>query len=181
MVRGPPKAHHGAIVTRSDPVMPSSLSTLGIIHTTLSIAPVLLGGYALATRGTISPDDRLGRAYIATMLASIVTSFGLSSTGSIGPGHVLGVIAALLMGFAVRPPAFLGRAVPYLRTLAMSASYLILLIPGTVETLTRLPGDAPIASRGPESPEVKAALGLFFLLFLVGSAWQALRIHRGRR
>lgn len=161
--------------------MPSSLSTLGIIHTTLSIAPVLLGGYALATRGTISPDDRLGRAYIATMLASIVTSFGLSSTGSIGPGHVLGVIAALLMGFAVRPPAFLGRAVPYLRTLAMSASYLILLIPGTVETLTRLPGDAPIASRGPESPEVKAALGLFFLLFLVGSAWQALRIHRGRR
>jgi hypothetical protein len=161
--------------------MASTLSTLGIIHTTISIAPVLLGGYALATRGHISPDDRLGRAYIATMLASIVTSFGLSSTGSIGPGHALGVIAVLLMGFAVRPPALLGRAAAYLRTLAMSASYLILLIPGTVETLTRLPGGAPIATRGPESPEVQAALGVFFALFLVGSAWQALRIHRGRR
>jgi hypothetical protein len=160
--------------------MPSSLSTLGIVHTTLSIAPLLLGGYALATRGAISPDDRLGRAYIVSMLASIATSFGLSSTGSIGPGHVLGVIAVLLMGFALRPPALLGRAAPYLRTLAMSASYLILLIPGTVETLTRLPGGAPIASRGPESPEVKAALGLFFLLFVVGSAWQLLRIRRGR-
>jgi len=161
--------------------MASSLSTLGIIHTTLSIAPVLLGGYALATRGLISPDDRIGRAYIATMLAAIVTSFGLSSTGSIGPGHVLGVIGALLMGFAVRPPALLGRAVPYLRTLAMSASYLILLIPGTVETLTRLPGGAPIATRGPESPAVRAALGVFFVLFLVGSAWQVLRIRRARR
>lgn len=160
--------------------MPSSLSTLGIVHTTLSIAPLLLGGYALATRGAISPDDRLGRAYIVSMLASIATSFGLSSTGSIGPGHVLGVIAVLLMGFALRPPALLGRAAPYLRTLAMSASYLILLIPGTVETLTRLPGGAPIAGHGPESPEVKAALGLFFLLFVVGSAWQLLRIRRGR-
>jgi hypothetical protein len=161
--------------------MATSLSTLGIIHTTLSIAPLLLGGYALATRGLISPDDRLGRAYIATMLVSIVTSFGLSSTGHVGPGHVLGVIGALLMGFAVRPPALLGRAVPYMRTLAMSASYLILLIPGTVETLTRLPRGAPIATRGPESPEVQATLGVFFALFLVGGAWQALRIHRARR
>lgn len=161
--------------------MPATLSTLGIVHTAISIAPLLLGGYALATRGRIAPDERLGRAYIATMLASIVTSFGLSSTGGIGPGHVLGVIAALLMGFALRPPALLGRAVPYLRTLAMSASYLILLIPGTVETLTRLPGGAPIATRGPESPEVQAALGVFVLLFLVGGAWQALRIRRGIR
>lgn len=160
--------------------MTSSLSTLGLIHTALSVAPVLLGGYALSTRGAISPDDRIGRAYVATMLASIVTSFGLSSTGHFGPGHVLGVIAALLMGFAIRPPTQLGRAVPYLRTLAMSASYLILLIPGTVETLTRLPAGAPIAPHGPESPAVKAALGLFFVLFLVGGAWQALRIRRGR-
>jgi hypothetical protein len=159
----------------------SSLSTLGLIHTTLSVAPVLLGGYALATRGVISPDDRVGRAYIATMLASVATSFGLSSTGTLGPGHVLGIIAALLMGFAVRPPALLGRAVPYLRTLAMSASYLILLVPGTVETLTRVPASAPVATRGPGSPEVQTALGLFFLLFLVGSAWQALRIRRGHR
>jgi hypothetical protein len=181
MVRGAVEAHHDAIVTRSDRFMPSSLSTLGIVHTTLSIAPLLLGGYALTTRGLISPDDRLGRAYIATMLATIVTSFGLSSTGSVGPGHVLGIICALLMGFAVRPPALLGRAVPYLRTLAMSASYLILLIPGTVETLTRLPHSAPIATRGPKSPEVQAALGVFFALFLVGSAWQALRIRRERR
>ena len=77
------------------------------------------------------------------MLVSIATSFGLSSAGGINPGHVQGVIAALLMSLAVRPPALLGRAVPYLRTLAMSASYLI-------------------------------------LLFLVGSAWQVLRIRRGR-
>lgn len=159
----------------------SSLSTLGLIHTAISVAPLLLGGYALATRGAISPEGPLGRAYIATMLASIVTSFGLSSTGGISPGHVLGVIAALLMGFAARPPALLGRAVPYLRTLAMSASYLILLIPGTVETLTRLPAGAPVAARGPESPEVQATLGVFFLLFLVGSAWQLLRIRRAHR
>ena len=181
MARDPVEADHRAIATHCVPAMPAHLSTLGIIHTALSIAPLLLGGYALATRGRIAPDERLGLAYIATMLASIVTSFGLSSTGSIGPGHVLGIISALLMGFAARPPARLGRAVPYLRTFAMSASYLILLIPGTVETLTRLPGGAPIATRGPESPEVKAALGVFFLLFLIGAALQALRIRRAHR
>lgn len=160
--------------------MPAPLTTLGIVHTTLSVAPLLIGGYALATRGRIAPGERLGHAYIATMLVSIVTSFGLSSTGSIGPAHVLGVVAALLMGFAARPPAWLGRAVPYLQTFAMSASYLILLVPGTVETLTRVPGGAPIASRGPESPEVQAALGVLLALFLVGAAWQALRIRRAR-
>lgn len=160
--------------------MPATLSTLGIVHTALSIAPVLLGGHALLTRGRIAPDEGLGRAYIATLLASVATSFGLSSTGGIGPGHVLGLVAALLVGFAMRPPVLLGRAVPYLRTFAMSASYLILLIPGTVETLTRLPSGAPIATRGPESPEVQAALGVFVLLFLAGSAWQALRIRRGQ-
>lgn len=160
----------------------STLSPLGIVHTALSLAPLLIGGWALATRGRIAPNEGLGRAYIATMLASIVTSFGLSSIGGIGPGHVLGIVAALLMGFAARPPLrLLGRATPYLTTVAMSASYLILLIPGTIETLTRLPLGAPIATQGPESPEVQATLAAFFALFVVGSAWQLRRVYGGRR
>lgn len=181
MAPPPTAADTGVIATPTSPAM-STLSTLGIVHTALSLAPLLIGGWSLAARGRIAPDETLGRAYIATMLASIVTSFGLSSTGGLGPGHVLGIVAALLMGFAARPPAgLLGRATPYLTTIAMSASFLILLIPGTIETLTRLPLGAPIASKGPESPEVQVALGLFFLLFLAGSAWQLRRVYRGRR
>lgn len=180
MVPRPAAADTDAVATSSNSAM-STLSPLGIVHTALSLAPLLIGGWALATHGRIAPAEPLGRAYIATMLASIVTSFGLSSTGGIGPGHVLGVVAALLMGFAARPPArLLGRATPYLTTVAMSASYLILLIPGTIETLTRLPLGAPLAAQGPESPEVQATLAALFALFVVGSASQLRRVYRER-
>ncbi|QSQ25946.1 hypothetical protein JY651_13870 [Pyxidicoccus parkwayensis] len=156
------------------------MSTLGIIHTALSVLPILFGLWAFLRDGRINPGTRVGGLYLLTMVASIVTSFGLSRAGGFNPGHALGIFALVLMGLAVLAPrlGWLGNGAPYVQTLAMSASFLVLLIPGTVETLTRLPAGQPLAT-GPESPAVQGTLGVLLVLFLVGTAFQVVRLRTG--
>lgn len=156
------------------------MSTLGIIHTALSVLPILFGLWAFLRDGSIDPANRLGRLYLLSMVASIVTSFGLSRAGGFNPGHALGIIALLLMGLAVLAPrlGWLGNGVPYVQTLSMSASFLVLLVPGIVETLTRVPVGQPLAT-GPESPAVQGSLAVLLVLFLGGTAWQVLRLRAG--
>ena len=158
--------------------MSSSLSTLGLVHTVISIAPLVLGGVAFAREGRIDPRHPLGKLYVATMVASIVTSFGLSSRVGFNPGHALGLLALALMlaGAVAGTVRGLGRAIPYVRTLSFSASFLLLLIPGVNETLTRLPAGQPLAS-GPESPLVQKCLLVVTFLFLLGSSYQVARLR----
>jgi len=50
-------------------------------------------------------------------------------------------------------------------------------IPGFTETATRIPEGAPLAS-GPEAPGLRAAVGVAFLVFLIGAGLQVRRIRR---
>jgi hypothetical protein len=59
----------------------------------------------------------------------------------------------------------------------MSFSFMLLLVPGTNETLSRLPVGHPIG-HGPDSPPVKLALACVFALFLIGTAYQLLQLRR---
>ena len=154
------------------------MSTLGIIHTALSVLPILFGLWGFLRYGRIDPGTRVGGLYLLTMVASIVTSFGLSRAGGFNPGHALGILALVVMGLAVLAPllGWLGNGAPYVQTLAMSVSFLVLLIPGTIETLTRLPVGQPLAT-GPESPAVQGTLGVLLLLFLVGTAFQVVGLR----
>jgi hypothetical protein len=63
------------------------------------------------------------------------------------------------------------------QTLAMSFSFFLLLVPGTNETLTRLPVGHPIGA-GPDSPPVQAALVGLLILFLIGTTYQLLKLYR---
>lgn len=156
------------------------MSTLGIIHTAVSLPPLVFGLWGLLRDGRIDPANRVGRGYLLSMVASIVTSFGLSSTGGFNPGHALGLLALLLMGVAVAAPrlGWLGNGAPYVRTLSLSASFLVLLVPGIVETLTRLPAGQPLAT-GPQSPAIQGSLRVLVVLFLAGTTWQVLRLRAG--
>lgn len=158
------------------------ISTLGAIHTGLSIIPVVAGLVAFVRHGRIDPSNAVGKAYVAGMLVSILTSFGLSSTGHFNAGHALGIVALVAMLAAVLAPRihFLGRAAVYLQTLAMSFSFFLLLVPGTNETLSRLPLDHPLGS-GIDSPVVQSALKGLALLFLLGIAYQMFALSRQRR
>jgi hypothetical protein len=60
-------------------------------------------------------------------------------------------------------------------TVAWSATYFFSWIPGITETTTRLPVSAPLFD-SPESPALLAINGGLFALFLVGVAFQLVRI-----
>lgn len=162
--------------------MPHPLSSLGIAHTAISLLPLGAGLYSLARFGAIEPNARSGRIYLIGMVLSVLTAFGLSSTGGFNAGHALGILALLAMAgaWAVPKLQFFGSARTYLATLGWSFTFFLLLVPGINETLSRLPPSRPLAS-GPDSPLVKGALLAWLAVFLVGSAWQAMALYRRRR
>lgn len=123
----------------------------------------------------------MGRWYQYGLLASVISAFGLSSTGGFNSGHALGILAlvAVLAGRIALRLHSLGRAGEYLHVISMTFSYLILMIPGINETLSRLPVSNPIG-HGPDSPEVKAAVLGALLAFLVGLSYQLLRLRAQR-
>lgn len=158
------------------------LSTLGMVHTAISLLPLVAGLYAFARHRRIDPGTRSGRVYLVGLVLSVLTAFGLSSTGGFNPGHALGILALLAMAGALLAPriGFLGRARPYLATFGLSFTFFLLLVPGINETLTRLPAGQPLAS-GPESPLVKTTLLAWVVIFLAGSVLQALALRARRR
>jgi len=162
--------------------MAHPMSAFGAFHTVLSLIPIVAGAAAFIRDGRIDPASGVGKVYLGGMAASILTAFGLSSTGHFNPGHALGLIAlfALLVGTFAPRVGFLGRTAPYLQTLAMSFSFMLLLVPGTNETLSRLPVDHPLAA-GIDSPIVQSALTGLFGLFLIGTVYQMFKLASQRR
>ena len=162
--------------------MPHPLSVLGVAHTLISLLPVAAGLYCLARYRRIDAASPAGKLYLAGLTVSVFTSFGLSSTGGINPGHVLGVLALLAaFGGAWLVPSlgFLGRLKPYLQAFGLSFSFFLLLVPGINETLTRLPAAHPLAT-GPDDPAVRTALLAWFIAFVVGFALQSRGIRAAR-
>lgn len=159
--------------------MSHPMSAFGAFHTVLSLIPVVAGLAAFKRYGKIDPATTAGKVYWAGMAASVLTAFGLSSTGGFNPGHALGLIAlaVMLAGTAAPRLAFLGRAGAYLQVALMSFSFMLLMIPGTNETLSRLPVGHPIGN-GPESAPVQMALAGMFVLFLLGTGYQLLQLRR---
>lgn len=159
--------------------MANPLSTLGIIHTVISLAPVVAGLYGFARYGAIVPGTRSGKLYLAAIILAVLTSAGLSSTGGFNAGHALGIVTLLAIGgsLAAQRLEFFGRLRPYLATLGLSFSYFLLIVPAIAETLKRLPASQPLAS-GPESPIVQTTLLAWLVIFLAGLSVQAYLIHR---
>lgn len=163
--------------------MPHPLSTLGIVHTLVSLVPLVAGLAAFARHRRIDPATRSGQVYLAGLTVSVLTAFGLSSVQGVNPGHVLGVLAliAAFGGAFIAPRlGFLGRLRPHLQAFGLSFSFFLLLVPGINETLTRLPAGGPLAA-GPEDPVVKTALLGWLVIFLVGFALQSRAIRAAAR
>lgn len=75
--------------------MAHPLSTLGIVHTAISLVPLVAGLWAFRRDGRIDPRTTLGRWYVYGMSASVLTAFGLSSTGGFNAGHAIGILTLL--------------------------------------------------------------------------------------
>jgi hypothetical protein len=162
--------------------MPNPLSPLGIAHTFISLAPIVAGLYGFARFGRIEVAHSSGRIYLLGLTLATLTAFGLSSTGGLNPGHVLGVLALIAAFSSLLVPklAFLGRARPYLAAFGPSSSFFLLLVPGIAETLRRVPVAHPLAN-SPQDPVVGHALLTWLLVFIVGFVFQCRAIRLANR
>ncbi len=151
----------------------SALSTLGQVHTLISLVAVGAGIVSFASYRKINPGSRSGMLYIWTTVLTCLTGFGIFAHGGWGAPHTLGVITlvTLAAAYSAGNGEFFGRAAPYVEVVAYSATFLFHMIPAITETSTRLPVGAPWLANA-EAPELKAATGVLFLLFLAGSALQ---------
>ncbi|MHC6224417.1 hypothetical protein ACYU03_06510 [Pseudomonas sp. X10] len=163
--------------------MTPSISPLGVVHTAISLVPVIAGLYSFARYRMIDTATRSGRVYLIGLVLSVITSFGVSRTGGLNAGHAFGLVI-LLVAFGaifVTKLTFLGRLRPYLSVFGLSFSFFLSLVPGTNETLVRVPPSHPLAD-APLAPVVLNILLIWFVLFIVGFAAQCWLIHsRNRR
>ncbi|KGD92283.1 membrane protein [Achromobacter sp. RTa] len=161
--------------------MPHPISTLGATHTLISLVPAAVGLYSFARYRGIDAATRAGRIYLGGLLLAVLTSFGLSSSGGVNAGHVLGILAlvSVLGALLVQRLLPLSRAQPYLSQLGFSFSFFLMWVPGIAETLTRLPVSHPLAD-GPQSPLVRGALAAWLAFFVVGVMAQMLWIKSTR-
>ena len=159
--------------------MANPLSTLGIVHTVISVVPIVAGLYSFSKYAAIVPKSNSGRIYIITLFLSAITSFGLSSTGGFNAGHAIGIIAmlAVIFSIVIGQLGWFGRLNRYLQALSMSFTFFLLMIPGINETLSRLPPSSPIGN-GPDSPPVQTATAIWAVIFLAGICLQAWIMHR---
>ncbi len=150
------------------------MSLFGILHTLISLIPLLLAFILLLQRGHIDPHSKLGFWYSLSTVAAVATAFTIMKTGKLSEGHFLGVFILLVIAAAYLLPKLpaLQKFAPLLERILMSTSFFLMFIPTTVESLSRLPLAAPLAPEGPESPLIKQILGIIFLLYLAGLFWQ---------
>jgi len=150
-----------------------ALSPLGTFHTGISLVALVAGLVAFARYKEISLRSLAGKTYAITTAITCLTGFGIYHHGGFGAPHVLGILTLLVLGLAM----FAGRSQPfgpasiYLEALGYSTTFFFHFIPAITETSTRLPLGAPlIADR--ESPQLQAAIGAVFVVFLIGATLQ---------
>lgn len=157
------------------------LTSIGLVHTSISLLALVAGFAALSNPGAPGWHHRLGRTYIVLTALASLTSFGIMRQGRLNEGHVLAGLVLVLLGVAL----FLGRRgtrsgwATRGALIAFSATLFLSMVPGTVETFTRLPLGAPLLS-GPQDPALPRFLAVALLAVAGGTAWQWLRTRAPR-
>ena len=153
------------------------LSHLGIIHTLISLVAVGAGIWSFVRYGAISMRTRLGRVYVWTTVLTCLTGFPIFRFGVWGPAHTVGVLTLVVLAFAVlvEKRAVLGSISRAVETVSYTTTFLFHMIPAVVETTTRLPPSAPLAS-GPNDPLILTLLGVVFAAYIAGAVLQVVRL-----
>src|SRR5204862_7094186 len=120
------------------------LTSLGIVHTIISLVAVAAGLIALIRDREISSRDRIGKLYVITTILTCLTGFGIFQHGGFGKPHALGIITLLVLGAAAvaERSRFFGRLSRYVAAVSYSPTLFFHMIPAVTETTTRLPAGA---------------------------------------
>ncbi|MDM0014389.1 hypothetical protein QTH87_18255 [Variovorax sp. J22P168] len=156
------------------------LTTLGVIHTAISLVALAAGLASILRYREIAGRTTLGQTYVWATVLTCLTGFGIFQRGGFGAPHVLGILTLVVLAVAAvagRTQLF-GRASRYVETIAYSTTLFFHMIPGLTETFTRFPAGAPLFS-SPEDPALQKAVGVCFALLIVGCIFQVRRIRAG--
>jgi uncharacterized membrane protein len=158
------------------------LTSLGLVHTAISLVALGAGIIALIRDKEITSRNGIGKLYIWTTVLTCLTGFPIMQHGGFGKPHVLGIITLVVLVVAALAGKgkLFGRASRYVEVVSYSATFFFHWIPTVVETTTRLPVGAPLITNR-DGPELQAATGVLFLLFLIGATLQVLRIRARNR
>lgn len=153
------------------------LTTLGAIHTAISLVALAAGVVVLLRHGEIAARTPLGKTYIWATVLTCLTGFGIFQRGGFGPPHVLGIMTlGVLLVAALAGRNLFGLASRYVETIAYSTTFFFHMIPGLTETFTRLPVGSPLFS-SPEDPLLQKTVGVCFLLLVAGCLLQVRRLR----
>ena len=157
------------------------LTNLGIVHTAISLLAVGAGIVAFIRDKEINSRNGLGKLYIWTTILTCLTGFPIMQHGGFGKPHALGILTLIVLGVAaLAGKGKLGNASRYVEVVSYSATFFFHMIPTFVETTTRLPVGSPLVTNR-DGPEVQAATGVLFLMFLIGASLQVWRLRNRDR
>ncbi len=154
------------------------LTPLGTIHTAISLIALIAGFVALWRYKEISTKTTSGQWFVGGTILSCLTGFGIFQHGGFGNPHILAIVTlvVLAVAFLAERREVFGRLSRYIATVSYSLTLFFHFIPGTVETLQRLPVGAPFLSN-PDDPKAQPIVAVFFVLFLIGATLQVLRMR----
>ncbi len=157
------------------------LTTLGVLHTAISLIAVVCGFWALARDKEILLTNRLGQTYVVGTFLSAATGLFIFQHGGFGPPHVLSIltILALGVGTVAATSGLFGRWARYVQAISYSSTVFFHTIPGVTETSTRLPPGAPLVA-SPDAPVLQGVYLVLLVAFLIGLTVQLRWIARSR-
>lgn len=157
------------------------LTQLGLIHTAISLVAVGAGAFGLIRDKKLTLNNGVGKLYVITTALTSLTGFGIFQHGGFGAPHVLGIITLIVLAVAATAgKGRIGAASPYIETVSYSATFFFHMIPAFTETSSRFPLGAPLVADRDHSPGLQAAIGICFVLFLIGATLQVLRLRKQR-
>jgi hypothetical protein len=152
------------------------ISPLGWIHTIGSLPAIPSAAYMLARHGRIVPRSKAGAVYFGSMLLGAATIFPIAHAAVSAIIATL-TLAFMFVGYGVGRLPSSHRAIPYVETITLSVTTLLLMLPTATETLRRLPDGHPLVT-DLSSPLLRGVHLTLFLGFLVGVAAQILRLRK---
>lgn len=155
------------------------LTSLGLIHTAISLVAVVTGIIILVREHRIRYATNGGRLYVHATVLTSLTSLGIYHHGGFGKPHVLAIITLLTLAFArlTISKAWFSRRNATVEMVAYPATMLFHFIPALTETGTRLPFGAPFFANA-DDPLLKMLTGGLVLVFLAGVTLQVLWLGR---
>ncbi|TDU66112.1 putative membrane protein [Prosthecobacter fusiformis] len=153
------------------------LTNLGVIHTAIGVVALIAGFIALIRDRGITWNNGVGKLYVITTVLTCLTGFGIFQHGGFGAPHVLGIITLLVLwlAWAAENRSLFGVRSRVVATVSYSATFFFHWIPTITETSTRFPLGSPLITDR-NGPELQAATGVLFVLFIIGVTLQIRRL-----